>query len=623
MELKKELIQRAKTCPLRVGVYLRVSTEEQANEGDSIDAQRNTAARNIDRLREEGVPIESVDYYAESRSGKNFKRPEMQRLHADIRGGRLDIILAFKMDRVSRNTVDFRTFEATLKQHNVELQFFNDHYGNRTASDFLTSHMMIGIAEHERLVIGERTRMTMEDRARRGLWNGGYIFGYRKDEKTEKLVPHAAEAEVVRTHIFDAFEALGSVGRVVQRLHELGVRYPIQRSSQVPSGGKPLDKPFDKQIVRRILENEVHLGHVVWGEIRTENAHSAIIEVDQFKRVGRLLNHNRRPRTNTRYARGRQYPLRSLVYCGCGSRMTPKGATGRTTTCHYYCCSRQNHQAGKVECSSPGIPAEALEAAIIRLLRRIATCRDFREQIVNHALAALGEDSQRVQEEAALVRQRLSSVQAEINNLLGVLAKMGAEAAGLVEEGLVRLKSEREQLQGKLKELDAVKAPHDAVREQARAFVESWTDVGQLLDDADLPEQMIILQHFVQALELKVADADAKKGTYVLRIFPELGPLNEDPPPNSHDPVSGGSGNRVMLTENGVVRQFGEKAPREGFEPDRIKTRSPVRSVNRSLLNLPSHLYDTTACWLVGGREWNSLRVKPARANICSYSAKV
>ncbi len=174
-------------------------------------------------------------------------------------------------------------------------------YGTETASDFLANHITIGFAEHEHLVIGERTREALVKRARNGLWNGGYIFGFRKDETTEKLVPHAAEAEIVRKHIFDAFEALGSVGRVVQRLHELGVRYPIQRSSQAPSGGKPPDKPFDKQIVRRILENDVNLGHVIWGEIRSEDAHPAIIEVEQFKRVGRLLNHNRRWRTNTRY----------------------------------------------------------------------------------------------------------------------------------------------------------------------------------------------------------------------------------------------------------------------------------------------------------------------------------
>lgn len=527
MELKKELVERAKKKPLRIGVYLRVSTEEQASEGDSLDAQRNTAERNIQRLREEGVRIDAVVFYAESRSGKDFNRPEMQRLQADIRSGRLDVVFAFKMDRVSRNTVDFRTFETFLKKHEVELQFFNDHYGNRTASDFLTSHMMIGIAEHERRVIGERTRMTMEDRARRGLWNGGYIFGYRKDEKTEKLVKHPEEAEIVK-RIFDEYVEHSSLDQVVQKLHSLGIRYPIQRSASAVNQGKRIKKPFDKQIVRRMLENKVHLGYVVWGEVETEDAHPKIIELKQFQEVKRLLDQNRRKRTNSRYARGRQYPLRGLVCCSCGSRMTPQGAGGRSRTCHYYFCTRQSHQAGKMECSSPRIPAEALEAAVFRILRQIATCRNMREQIVASALAALGEDSQMVQEEAGLVRQRLSAVQSEINNLLGVLAKMGAEAAALVNEGLTRLKAERELLQERLKELDAINEPHDALRESSRRFVESWTDIGELLDEADLSEQMVIVQHFVQSLELKAADATAKTGTFVLRIFPELGPLSGD-----------------------------------------------------------------------------------------------
>jgi site-specific DNA recombinase len=428
--------------------------------------------------------------------------------------------------------------------------------------------MMIGIAEHERRVIGERTRMTMEDRARRGLWNGGYIFGYRKDETTEKLVKHPEEAEIVKKHIFDAYERLCSLDKVVQQLHSIGLRYPIQRSASVVNQGKRIEKPFDKQIVRRMLENEVHLGHVVWGGIRTENAHPKIIEPEQFQRVKRQLDQNRRKRTNTRYARGRQYPLRGLVCCSCGCRMTPQGARGRSRTCHYYFCTRQSHQAGKVECSSPRIPAEALEAALIRLLRQISTCRNMREQIVASALAALGEDSQKVQEEAGLVRQRLSAVQSEINNLLGVLAKMGAEAAALVEEGLSRLKAERELLQGRLKELDAIKEPHDTLRELSRKFVESWTDIGELMDEADLSEQMVIVQHFVQSLELKAADATVKTGTFVLRIFPELGPLTGNLlPPNANGPLSGGAGNRAELTENDVVLQFGKKAPRVGLEP--------------------------------------------------------
>jgi hypothetical protein len=78
---------------------------------------------------------------------------------------------------------------------------------------------------------------------------------------------------------------------------------------------------------------------------------------------------------------------------------------------------------------------------------------------------------------------------------------------------------------------------------------------------------MIILQHFIQSLELKAADAEVKKGTYILRIFPELGPLNEYAPQKSHSQMPEGSGSRVVLTDNGMVRQFDEKAPRVGLEP--------------------------------------------------------
>lgn len=569
MDLKKRMLQRAKDHPLRIGVYVRVSTKEQATEGVSLDAQQGIADRHIQQWRQEKIPIGAITYYVEAgRSGKDLDRPEMKRLQADVRARRLDLILAYKMDRISRNTVDFRNFQALLDDHEVDPQFFNDRYETGTASDFLANHMNMGAAEYERLVIGERTKTALDIRARSGLWNGGYIFGYRKDEQTEKLVPHPEEAEIVRKHLFDAMEELGSVGRVLQRLHNLGIRYPAQSTARKKGGG---ERPFEKQQVRRILENPIYLGHVVWGKIRTENAHPAIITEEQAARVRAMLNQNRKRRANTRYSRGRQYPLKGLVLCGCGHHMTPKGATGRIGACFYYQCSRQIHQQSRAECSSPRIPAVALEDGVKGLLRRIGTSPQAREQIVRHALDALGEDATKLKDEATLVRNRLVAVNGEINNLVNVLAKMGTDAADLVKEGLTRLKGEREQLQDKLKELDAAKAPHDVIREQAAKFVTGWTDIGQLLDDADLAEQRVILQHLVHSLVLTAADKGAKHGTYALRLFPEVGPIDPDQGgsdrgPNPDDPKKG-PGDRAVLTENGLVRQFGEKAPREGFEP--------------------------------------------------------
>jgi hypothetical protein len=103
-------------------------------------------------------------------------------------------------------------------------------------------------------------------------------------------------------------EELGSVGQVLQRLHRLGIRYPAQKSDRKKGGG---ERPFEKQQVRRILENPIYLGHIVWGKLRTENAHPPIITEEQAARVRAILNHNRKRRTNTRYSRGRQYSASS------------------------------------------------------------------------------------------------------------------------------------------------------------------------------------------------------------------------------------------------------------------------------------------------------------------------
>jgi site-specific DNA recombinase len=119
--------------------------------------------------------------------------------------------------------------------------------------------------------------------------------------------------------------------------------------------------------------------------------------------------------------------------------------------------------------------------------------------------------------------------------------------------------------------LDAARAPHDIVREQAAKFVTDWTDIGQLLDAADLAEQRVILQHRVHSLVLTAADKGAKHGAYALRLFPEIGPINPDEAgkdrgPNPDAPRKG-PGDRAVLTENDVVRQFGKEAPPVGFEP--------------------------------------------------------
>ena len=146
--------------------------------------------------------------------------------------------------------------------------------------------------------------------------------------------------------------------------------------------------------------------------------------------------------------------------------------------------------------------------------------------------------------------------------MLGVLKTLGTDGLSTVREELERLEIERSKLRGQLEEIEQAKVPQDELKAECRRFIESWTDIGELLDSANLQEQRVILQHLVEVVELRSTDPTSKRGTYVLKIFAEVGPLATKAGKNANNPASDGAENRVVLTENGLVRQFDEKAPR-------------------------------------------------------------
>lgn len=190
-------------------------------------------------------------------------------------------------------------------------------------------------------------------------------------------------------------------------------------------------------------------------------------------------------------------------------------------------------------------------------LTRIRLC-DGRHQCSNktprshrsefRSLRNLGDDAARIERELSLIRQRLTVVQTEINNLTKSIARLGEEAAELVEEELIQRKTEWDQLRVQIKELELQNAPRHTIEAQARKFVEQWSDISQLFDEATLEEQRVILQHLVQAVELQVTDRAEKRRTYVLRLFPEIGPLLPD---DSAEPVPESRNWPLITTKKG------------------------------------------------------------------------
>ena len=201
-------------------------------------------------------------------------------------------------------------------------------------------------------------------------------------------------------------------------------------------------------------------------------------------------------------------------------------------------------------------------------VRQISLNPEMRQKIVDNALARLGGEARKIAAEVASVQQRLNRVQTEINNLVNVLKVSGATALAAVADELNRLEEEKNRLRNELDALQNLRAPMSAEEEKARILIDGWRGIPELLEDATLEERRVVLQHAIQAIELRAAEnSDGKKGTYALSIFPEFGtPGISISATEPTDPPKGGT-ETDLLTANTLVREVEEKAPRVGLEP--------------------------------------------------------
>jgi site-specific DNA recombinase len=509
--------------PLRIAGYVRVSSQRQATEGDSLVAQQHEIEEEVEfRKRREGWAVESLEFYVDAgKSAKDQNRPQLQRLKRDIAAGKIDLVICFKLDRITRSLKDFVDLWALFAEHDVNVISLREKFDTSMPTGEAMVQLIMVFAQLERKMTAERTFSIMRDRADRGLWNGGHVLGYRSvADDPGKLVIDAEGAAIVR-RIFDAFEELGSAGAVTRRLNELGIRYPIFRTRADKQRG---GKPFTKQKVTGILRNAIYLGQIRWGDSVKEDCHEPIISRQQFDRVQLLIGKTLVRRMNLKKSKGRVYLLSGLLRCQCGAHMVGASAHGRTNVNYYYVCTRQQHEGGKYSCNSSRIPAVALENALIGRMRDIGRMVEARDRIVQEALACLGGEAIRLREEEDLARRRIGQVHADIGKLVEVLKSLGSRGLASVQAELERLEAEEGHLKENLAQIAKRQAPVERVNDDARSFLESWQDIGELLESATPEERMQILQHYIEVVEIGSIDPETRTGTYAMRLFPEVRP---------------------------------------------------------------------------------------------------
>lgn len=316
---------------LRCAVYTRKSTEDGLEQKfNSLDAQYEACAAYAVSQRHEGWVLLPERYDDGGFSGGNMQRQGLQRLLAEVAAGKVDIILVYKIDRLTRSLADFAKIVEVLDKVGASFVSITQSFNTTTSMGRLTLNMLLSFAQFEREVTGERIRDKIAASKRKGMWMGGTVpLGYNVENR--KLVANEPEAELVR-HIMRRYLAVGSVVGLAEELNREGYRTKVQVRASGPHRGGCI---FRRGTLYHLLSNRIYQGKIVHkGEVFA-GEHPAIVPKELWNEVQTTLKSNASG-TSRRLKVQQPSPLVGMIYDGEGRAMTPSHATKPGKRYRYY-----------------------------------------------------------------------------------------------------------------------------------------------------------------------------------------------------------------------------------------------------------------------------------------------
>src|SRR5881296_1972137 len=339
----------------RCAIYTRKSSEHNLDLAfTSLDAQREACEAYIKSQAHEGWRVIPGRYDDGAFSGASLERPALQRLLADVRAGTMDIVLVYKVDRLTRSLADFAKLIELFDVHRVSFVSVTQSFNTSSSMGRLTLNVLLSFAQFERELIGERVRDKIAASKRKGIWVGGPVpLGYAAVDK--KILVLAAEAESVRT-IFARYLELGSVRALAEDLDRRGIRSKPRRLSngRTVGGGR-----FGVGALAHLLKNRFYIGEVVYrGEVhRGEHepiVNSALFEAVQGKLAAQAVAWRCRLRGSPAILSGRLFDHR-------GNRMTPTHTNKRGARYRYYLSQAVLQKKPQAPGSISRVPAADVE----------------------------------------------------------------------------------------------------------------------------------------------------------------------------------------------------------------------------------------------------------------------
>ncbi len=372
----------------RCAIYTRKSTEEGLDmEFNSLDAQREAGESYITSQRHEGWTL-VPDYYDDGGfSGGSMERPALKKLMRDIENGQIDVVVVYKVDRLSRSLSDFAKLIDLFDKHNVSFVSVTQQFNTTTSMGRLTLNILLSFAQFEREVIGERIRDKVAATKRKGMWMGGQPpLGYVTKDK--KLVIDDREAELVQL-IFARFTVLQSMTLLAKELRDQGYRTKkwITQKGEL-RGGNVITKGF----LYKLLNNRTYLGEIIHLGNNYQGQHKPIISHALWEKSRSVMKEN--PRKRQIRTRGLSTALlQGLCVCGgCQSMMTPTHSKKPNGRVYRYYKPSAHLKNNCEDCPVGPVPAGELENIVLNQIR-IAICtpemmvRVWRESIKdNHGI---------------------------------------------------------------------------------------------------------------------------------------------------------------------------------------------------------------------------------------------
>ena len=351
----------------RCAVYCRVSSDERlAQEFNSIDAQKEAGQAFIASQRAEGwIPV-ADDYDDGGFSGGNMERPALKRLMADIEVGKVDIVVVYKIDRLSRSLADFARMVDVFDRHKVSFSAVTQQINSATSMGRLMLNVLLSFAQFEREVTGERIRDKIAASKRKGLWMGGVpTLGY--DVENRLLVINPNEAAVVR-RIFEEMLTVGSPTQIASNLTAEGITTKAwtTQEGQVRTGTQ-----IDKKYLHKLLRNRIFLGEISHKGKWFPGVHAPIIDPALWGQVHAVLAKDGHSRSvDTKVRSKTDALLRGLLYAPTGDRMYPTYSrkNGRK---YFYYVSKSELRFGAAGKTYERIPAGEVEAATVAQIKSV------------------------------------------------------------------------------------------------------------------------------------------------------------------------------------------------------------------------------------------------------------